>query len=72
MAMSLADVLPSVRELSRAEKLQLIQMLAADLAQAEGGAALTPGQTYPVWSPFAAHEAAAVLLGLLDADRKSS
>lgn len=67
--MSLAELMPSVRDLSRTEKLQLIQVLAADLAELEGPASLAPGKAYPLWSPFAAHEAAAVLLKVLDSER---
>jgi hypothetical protein len=67
--MSLAELLPSVLGLSPTEKLRLIQMLAADLAQAEDAATLEPGMSYPVWSPFEAQEAAATLLQVLEAER---
>lgn len=66
--MSLADLLPAVRDLSRTEKLRLIQVLAADLAEAEEPASLAAGRTYPVWSPYGAHKAAAVLLDVLRAE----
>jgi hypothetical protein len=64
--MSLADLLPSIRDLSRTEKLRLIQVLAIDLAEAEDPASLEPGKSYPLWSPYEAYEAAAVLLKVLD------
>lgn len=67
--MSLAELLPTARKLSRAEKLRLIQLLAADLAETDDPLPLTPEAAYPVWSPFRAHEAAAVLLDVLDAER---
>lgn len=70
--MSLAELWPSVRELSRTEKLQLIQVLAADLAEVEAPAPLAQGKEYPLWSPFGAHEAAAVLLKVLDTERTRS
>jgi len=70
--MPLADLLPAVRELSRSEKLRLIQVLAADLAETEDTASLTPGRSYPLWSPFDAHEAAKMLFDVLDDDRESS
>jgi hypothetical protein len=43
--MSIVEMMPSVRALSRIEKLQLIQLLAEDLARAEESATLVPGQT---------------------------
>lgn len=59
--MSLAELLPSVRALPRSDKFRLVQQLIAELAQEEG---LAEGD-YPVWSPYEAHEAAAVLMALL-------
>jgi hypothetical protein len=64
--MSLADVLPAVRVLSRVEKLRLIQFLADELAGSERVPELQDGQTYPVWSPHDAYDAAEVLLRLLE------
>ena len=66
--MALADVLPTIHALTRPEKLRLIQLLAADLAGEEGGAALQPQGMYPVWSPESAFGAAAVLLQALRDD----
>lgn len=68
--MSLAELLPSARELSRADKLRLIQWLAADLAGTDDSASLAAGANYPVWSPWGAHEAAAVLLDVLETDER--
>ena len=42
---------PTVRALSRLEKLRLIQLLAEDLAQTEQSTSFEGGQTYPLWSP---------------------
>lgn len=67
--MSLSELLPSVQSLPRAEKFQLLQLLAADLAHAEEVFHLQPGAAYPVWSPFEASEAAAVLLEMLQQER---
>jgi len=67
--MSLAELLPTVRSLSRMDKLQLIQLLASDLAQAEEPAPIEVGRDYPVWSPDRAYDAAAVLLGMLATER---
>jgi len=67
--MSFVEMLPIVRSLSRIEKLQLIQVLADDLAQAEESTSLMAGRTYPLWSPDRAYEAADVLLRELEAER---
>ena len=60
--MSLVDLLPTVRSLSRKDQLRLIQLLAAELAQVEETDLIPAGQTYPLWSPDRAYDAAAVLL----------
>jgi hypothetical protein len=67
--MSLAEVMPSVFSLSRSDKLRLIQLLAVDLAEAEVPPTIVAGQSYPLWSPEQAFDAAAVLLRALDAER---
>ncbi|WP_165074582.1 hypothetical protein [Paludisphaera rhizosphaerae] len=67
--MSLAELLPAARSLSRTEKLRLIQVLAAELAEADDSAHLASEAKYPVWSPFDAHQAAAVLLDVLEAEK---
>jgi hypothetical protein len=67
--MSFVEMLPSVQALSRIEKLQLIQLLAKDLAEGEQSPFLVEGQTYPLWSPDQAYEAADTLLRELDAER---
>ena len=61
-------MLPRVRALSRIEKLQLIQLLADDLARTEETTPLVAGQTYPLWSPDRAYEAANILLQELEAE----
>jgi hypothetical protein len=67
--MSIVEMMPSVRALSRIEKLQLIQLLAEDLARTEESTTLMPDQCYPLRSPDRAYEAADVLLRELDAER---
>jgi hypothetical protein len=67
--MSIVEMLPSVRALSRIEKLQLIQLLAEDLARAQESTTLMAGQIYPLWSPDRAYEAADVLLRELESER---
>jgi hypothetical protein len=66
--MSLAEVLPQVRSLSRVDKLRLIQFLAQELA-GEEVCPIEPGQSYPVWSPDQAFSAAATLLQALEKDK---
>jgi hypothetical protein len=70
--MTVEHLLPLVKKLDRAEKLQLMQSLLYELAE-EDGVALTDvehliisSQTYPIWSPTEAHEAANTLLSILD------
>lgn len=58
--MQLVDLFPALHELPRADKLRALQFLTAELAQEEG-AALVTGSAYPIWSPFAASDAAATL-----------
>lgn len=58
--MKLAELLPVLRDLPRADKFRVLQFLTTDLAHEEG-ATLSPGGDYPVWSPFDATDAAATL-----------
>ena len=65
--MSLIDLLPAVRQLSRDEKLSLAQMLAEELNQGDLAALIPQGVGLPVWSPLECYEAAAQLMKLLEA-----
>jgi hypothetical protein len=60
------ELLNTLRALNRAEKLHVLQVLVSELAQEEANL-LRPGVTYPVWSPYDAHEAADAMLKLLKA-----
>ena len=64
--MTLNELLPSMHALPRAEKLRLIQLLAADVACEDGVAPADVGTTYPVWSPYEAFDGAATLLHVLE------
>ncbi len=66
--MSLVELLPTVRSLSRQDKVRLIQWLAVELGEVEGPAPIPAGRSYPLWSPDRAYDAAAVLLRALDAE----
>ncbi len=68
--MSLAEVLPNVRELSRTDKLRLLQVLAQDLLESDPLALLQSGQSYPIESPDLAFEAGQTLMSMLEAERK--
>jgi hypothetical protein len=62
--MRFGEFLPAIRLLSRVEKLEFIQKLAAELA-GEENSMLPSGSHFPIWSPREAHEAAATLLQAL-------
>ncbi len=68
--MSTANLFPTLRGLSRAEKLQVMQFLIAELAKEEEPT-LQAGATYSLWSPLNSHEAAHKLSQLLESDRKA-
>jgi hypothetical protein len=67
--MSLAELLPKLQELSRADQLRVIEFLAVQLSKQETIALLEHGQTYEVWSPYDAFEAANVLGKMLEEDK---
>jgi hypothetical protein len=63
--MSITEIIPAVRALSRGEKFQLAQLLLADLATEEQPALFKEGQVYPIYTPEYAPEATAQLAQLL-------
>lgn len=64
MSTELVQLFPALRELKRVEKLYVIQFLVSALAQEETEL-IQPGLAYPVWSPYDAFDAAAVMLQAL-------
>jgi len=60
--MSVAELLPSLEELSRADKLRIVSYLVTELEKEETNLAAA---VYPIWSPYDAHEAAATLMTAL-------
>jgi hypothetical protein len=70
VGLSLAEMLPEMRSLSRGDKIRLIQFLARELEQDES-TLIQSGQSYPVWSPDCDYSAAAALLQALDAEKVS-
>ena len=66
-----SEILSELHGLSKTDKLQVIQILVADVAREEGVPDLPEGE-YAVWAPYDAFEAAETLLGALDQDAKSA
>jgi hypothetical protein len=64
MSTELIQLFPRLHELKRAEKLYVIQFLVSELAQEEDEL-IQPGVAYPIWSPYNAFDAAAVMLQAL-------
>jgi hypothetical protein len=67
--MTLAEVLPSARQLSAIEKLKLIRILAEDLDMAEDISPLEPFKTYDLPTPYNSFGAGAVLMEALQQSR---
>jgi hypothetical protein len=59
--MSIAEIIPAVRALSRSEKFDLAQMLLEDLASEELPPVFKEGHVYPIYTPEFAPGAAAQL-----------
>jgi hypothetical protein len=67
--MSLSEVLPDVRALSRDDKARLIELLTEELSGTDPTRALLPGAAYPIWSPTDAFSAAETLTKFLNAEK---
>ncbi|MDF5735396.1 MULTISPECIES: hypothetical protein [unclassified Nostoc] len=63
-----AELISTLRELSRADKFYIMQVLISELAQQETDL-IKPDQSYPVWSPYDAVEAADTMLKVLQASK---
>jgi hypothetical protein len=59
-----SELILTLRELSRSDKLYIMQLLISELAQQETDL-IKPEQAYPVWSPYGADEAADTMLKVL-------
>ena len=66
--MSLADLLPALKDLPHSDKLRAVQFLVVEIAKEED-IALNSGATYPIWSPYSSVEAADTLLSALKEDQ---
>ncbi|MBF0228744.1 MAG: hypothetical protein HQK63_04020 [Desulfamplus sp.] len=65
--MRLPELKSAITTLSKIEKFSLIQFIIYDLAKEEESLSmLKNGNEYPIWSPYNADDAAAILLNELD------
>ncbi len=67
--MVVTDLLPTLKELSRADKLRVMLFLITELAKEEG-VTQESGSAHRIWSPYS-HEAAQKLATLLEEQQKS-
>jgi hypothetical protein len=58
--MQIAEIMPMLHQLSRADKYRVLQLLTSELADAED-AVLNPRVEYPGWSPCDSFDAASTL-----------
>jgi hypothetical protein len=70
--MSIAEIIPAVRALSRTEKFRLARLLLDDLAGEDLLSGIKQGQEFPLYSPEFTPGAAAQLAALLDEQGKQS
>lgn len=63
--MSIAEIIPGVRTLSRGKKFQLAQMLLEDLARDDLSELFKDGRVYPIYTPAYVPGAAAQLAKVL-------
>lgn len=61
------ELVEQLRKLNRVDKLMVIQLLAAELANEETNL-IKSGASYPIWSPYDAVEAANIMLEALNAE----
>jgi len=68
--MNAVELFPTLRNLTRVEKLKVMQFLVSELSREEEPS-LEQGATYSVWSPLNSHAAAHQLAQLLESDRQT-
>ena len=69
--MTLAEILPVVRQLTAPEKLKLIRLLAEELDQNDTSSLFEPGKVYHLPSPYDSYGAAQVLADALAAAQET-
>jgi hypothetical protein len=62
-------LIKELRQLNRVEKLRVIQMLVNQITEEE---TILTGTEYEVWSPYDAPGAAAILMDMLEEDRRQN
>jgi hypothetical protein len=62
-------LLPALKALPNNEKVREVDFLQAELAREQGEFPFPPGLEVPIWSPFDAYEAAAVMTCLIEQDK---
>ncbi len=62
-------LLEELRLLNRSEKLRVVQLLVNQIAEEE---VILTGTEYEVWSPYDSSGAAAILLDMLEEDRRKN
>ncbi len=67
--MSVTELLPSLKTLSRTDKLKVMQFLAQELEVEEELSLLQSGKTYQIWSPLNSHKAVQTLATLLESEQ---
>lgn len=70
--MTLQELLPLLHQLSRADKLRVLQYVATDLATEENLTAMFTAKEYEVWSPYDSADAARQLYALLEEEKQKS
>lgn len=63
--MTVIELLPTLRDLNRVDKLRAVQFLVSELPREEE-AFLEQNKDYPVWSPYDSFEAANTLMVAMD------
>ena len=64
--MTVTELFSLLRQLSRGDKLRVMQFLIAELVKEEDLPTLQSGAVYPVWTPHNSHSAAYTLKGLIN------
>jgi len=74
--MVMDEIIPTVREMSRADKWRLMQFLVTELAEQEDESILEElqlsGKTFQIWSPHASVGATDALLAALNAEERNA
>jgi hypothetical protein len=63
-----SELVSTLKGLSRSDKFHIMQILISELARQEADL-IKPDQSYPVWSPYDAAEAAVTMLNALQASK---